>query len=80
MAAETVVELYRTQERRERFEFNAAVTITYFGNTATLQGLSGRFSHACWSELQQYLLGRGIRQIQYFRRGKLKTIQQGKQL
>lgn len=81
MAAEVITEVYRTQERRECFEFHAAVTITYFGDTATLQGMSGRFSRTCWREIEHYLSGRGIRQAQFFRRGELKTVQpQAKEL
>lgn len=73
MAAESVVEVYRTQENRQQYQFNAALTITYFGNEATLQGLSGRFSHQCASELFTYLKGRGVKTVRYIRRGRLIT-------
>lgn len=74
MAAESVVEVYRTQENRQQYQFNAALTITYFGSEATLQGLSGRFSRQCASEIFTYLKGRGVKNIRYIRRGRLVQI------
>lgn len=73
MAAEPIVEVYRTQENRQHYQFNAALTITYFGCEATLQGLSGRFSRQCASELLDYLKGRGVKTVRYIRRGRLVT-------
>lgn len=74
MAAEVVVELYRTQEIKERYQFCAAVTITYFGKRAMLQGLSGKFTLACWQELATHLKSKGVVAADYYRRGKLKTV------
>lgn len=74
MAAEVVVELYRTQEVKEQYRFCAAVTITYFGKRAMLQGLTGRFTPACWKELATHLKSKGVVAADYYRRGKLKTV------
>ncbi|HCU64541.1 MAG TPA: hypothetical protein DF774_02145 [Rheinheimera sp.] len=74
MAAETIVEIYRTQENKELFQFCSAVTITYFGKRAMLQGLTGRFTSTCWKELATHLRSKGIVAVDYYRRGKLKTV------
>lgn len=74
MAAEILMELYRTQEDRANYTFKAAVTISYFNRVAFIQGLSGELSVTCWKEIRTYLLSKGITEVQYLRRGKLKTI------
>jgi hypothetical protein len=74
VGAESLVEVYRTQECRDKFEFKAVVTITYFSDSATLQGLSGSFTKKCWFELQDYLVTRGVTKVQYFRKGNLVTL------
>lgn len=79
MGAETLVELYRTQECRKTFKFKSVVTITYFGTSAMLQGMIGTFSKACWYELQEYLISKEITLVQYFRKGTLVTLSQAKQ-
>lgn len=74
MAAETVTEIYRTQEKRALYQFKAVVTINYFNGVATLQGLCGSFSMQCWDEIAEHLKSRGIHTVRYLRRGKLKQI------
>lgn len=75
MAAETLVEVYRTQEDKSKFFFVSVCTITYFNDTAFIQGLSGSFTIQCWRELQAYLLSNPkVKKVEYIRRGKLKTI------
>lgn len=75
MAAETLVEVYRTQEDKSTFFFVSVCTITYFNDTAFIQGLSGNFTIQCWKELQEYLLKNPkVKKVEYIRRGKLKTI------
>lgn len=74
MVAQTVVEIYRTQEQAEKFQFKAVVTISYFADCAMLQGMSGTFTRECWRELQRYLLERGVNRVQYIRRGELVVI------
>lgn len=74
MAAEVIVEIYRTQEIREQHYFVAAVTISYFGRTAFIQGLSGTFTIKCWREITEYLMSKDIDQVQYYRHGNLRTI------
>jgi hypothetical protein len=78
MSAEIVTEVFRTQEDREKHKFSAVVTITYFNGTATLQGLSGKFSKSCWTELQEYLLSKGVQRVQFLRKGVLKVIDRDK--
>jgi hypothetical protein len=70
MAAEVLVEIYRTNEVRSAFTFDAVVTISYFGDTARLSGMSGSFSHYARKEVQAYLLKRGVKEVHYIRRGK----------
>lgn len=74
MGAESLVEIYRTQENKAKFEFKSVVTITYFGDSATLQGMSGTFNRNCWREIKLHLLKRGINRAMYIRRGKLVVI------
>jgi len=74
MAAESIVEIYRTQEDVSRHYFVAAVTITWFGKKAFIQGLSGTFSLQCWRELKDYLMSKGCIQAQYYRKGVLKIV------
>jgi hypothetical protein len=74
MTAETVVEIYRTQEDRGSHFFVSAVTISYFGNRAFIQGLSGTMTIRCWRELKQYLIERGVEEVEYYRKGVLKTL------
>lgn len=69
-----IVEVYRTQECKINYSFKSAVTISYFGDIAFIQGLSGTFTTKCWKEIYEYLEKKGIRQGQYFRKGKLKVI------
>lgn len=71
MAAECLVEVYRTNENKSQYQFTAVVTITYFGDEATLQGMSGSYSQRCHTELMSHLASRGVTKIRYFRRGKL---------
>ncbi len=73
MAAEAIVELYRTQEDREKHYFVSVVTVTYFGTTAFIQGLSGTFTIQCWKEIREYLISKGIKEVRYYRRGRLKV-------
>jgi len=74
MSAESIVEIYRTQERRDEHFFVSAVTISYFGRTAFIQGLSGTFTIKCWREVTEYLMSKDIDQVQYYRHGFLRTI------
>jgi hypothetical protein len=74
MAAETIVEVYRTQENRAEHFFVTAVTITYFGKTAFIQGLSDTMTIKCWREIREYLIGKGIEEVQYYRHGTLKVL------
>ena len=74
MSAEAIVEIFRTQENRSTYSFVASVTITYFGDTAFIQGLSGTFTTACWRELYAYFKARGVKEAKYYRKDVLKTI------
>lgn len=74
MTAEAIVEIYRTQEDKENKTFVAAVTLSYFGRIAMVQALSGTFSTTCWRELGEYLWGKDIDEIHYYRKGRLKII------
>jgi len=74
MTAEIIVEIYRTQQDCEKLTFVSAVTVTYFGNRAFIQGLSGTFTFKCWRELKQYLLDKGISEVEYYRKGRLKIL------
>ena len=72
MAAQTVVEIYRTSEHLGRYR--TALTITYFGDTAFIQAVSGTFTPYCWRELAAYFIIKGIKYYQYERRKNGKTI------
>ena len=74
MTAETIVEIYRTQENRELHSFVAAVTLSYFGRVAMVQALSGTFTVKCWRELSEYLWTKDIDEVHYYRHGKLKVV------
>lgn len=75
MSAQTVVELYRTQEDKTNYDFVSCITITYFGDVAFVQGLStAGFTTKCWRELYDYLENKGIKQVQYYRKGRLKVV------
>ena len=73
MSADVITEVYRTQEQRDIYKFKAALTISYFGKEATLQGLSGAITPQCVTELMAYLQAKGVTSVRYFRRGKLIT-------
>lgn len=75
MAAEVIVEVYRTQEHRPSYTFSAAITLSYFGEVVMLQGLSGTFSVNDWRELYSYFQSKGIKRALYFRKGKLKEVE-----
>ncbi|QCQ59223.1 hypothetical protein Barba19A_gp143 [Rheinheimera phage vB_RspM_Barba19A] len=74
MAEQTVVEVYRTQEDKANYDFVSCVTISYFDDIAFIQGLSGTFTTKCYKEIVDYLERKGMKQIQYFRKGRLKVI------
>lgn len=66
MSAQVVCEIYRTNENNGTFV--SAVTITYFGTEASIQGLSGTFTLSCWRELTDYLKTvKNIKTVRYFR-------------
>jgi hypothetical protein len=69
-----VTEIYRTQEAPDDYYFVSAVFITYFGDTAFVQGLSGTFTTKCWREVCSYLKSKGCQQVHYYRRGVLKVV------
>jgi hypothetical protein len=72
MGAQVVMEIYRTCECKDTNNFKAVVTLTYFGDTVFIQGMSGNFSKRCWLELYQYLTERGCTEAQFYRHGKLR--------
>jgi hypothetical protein len=74
MAEQTVVEVYRTQENKANYDFKSCVTITYFGDVAFIQGLSGEFSVRCGREIVDYLEKKGMKQMQYYRKGELRVV------
>lgn len=74
MGAQCIIEIYRTEENKELNKFECVVTISYFGQEATLQGLSGNFNLKSASEIKNYLRSKGISKIRYIRRGKLCVI------
>lgn len=74
MGAQTVVEVYRTGEDKVNKTFISCVTISYFDDIAFVQGLSGTFTTKCWREMYDYLEKKGCRQVQYFRKGRLKVV------
>lgn len=71
---QVIVEVYRTNEDKSNYSFTSAVTISYFDDTAFVQGLSGNFSRKCWNEIINYLTEKGLKKMQYIRRGKLKEV------
>lgn len=71
---QVVTEVYRTSEDKVNYTFVSAVFITYFGDVAFIQGLSGTFTTRCWKELYDYLEKKGIKQVQYYRKGELKVV------
>ena len=71
---QVVTEIYRTNEAKNNYTFTCAVFITYFGDTAFIQGLSGTFTTKCWREIVDYLEKKGIKQIQYYRKDRLKVV------
>lgn len=74
MSAQIVIEIYRTGEDRANYSFVSCVTISYFDDIAFIQGLSGTFTTRCWKEIYDYLEHKGIKQVQYFRKGRLKVV------
>ena len=74
MTAEILTEIYRTDEDRSIYKFSAVVTLSYFGDTCMLMGLSGGFSVDSWRELYTHLQSRGVTKAVYYRRGKLKEV------
>lgn len=72
MGAQSVVEIYRTAEHGGKYK--TAMTITYFDDAATIQGVSGTFTTECWRELMAYLIIKGIKYYQYERRKNGKVI------
>lgn len=74
MTAEVLIEIYRTNEDKSTYTFSAVVTISYFGNTATLQGMSGSFNKKSLMEIIHHLRSRNIKTIKYIRKGVLKEV------
>lgn len=72
MGAQSVVEIYRTAEHGGTYK--TAMTITYFDDSATIQGISGTFTNDCWRELMAYLIIKGIKYYQYERRKNGKNV------
>jgi len=71
---QVVTEIYRTQEHKANYTFVSAVFITYFSDVAFIQGLSGTFTTRCWRQIVDYLEKKGIKQIQYYRKDRLKIV------
>lgn len=71
---QVIVEIFRTAEDKANYDFKSAVTISYFGDIAFIQGLSGTFTTKCWREVVDYLENKGIKQIQYYRKDRLKIV------
>jgi hypothetical protein len=71
---QAVSEIFRTQEDKANYDFVSAVFISYFGDVAFIQGLSGTFTTRCWREIYDYLEKKGIKQIQYYRKDRLKVV------
>ena len=65
MAAQLICEIYRTGEYGGTFR--SAYTITYFNKTAQIQGLSGRFTRACFLELSHHFILMGIKCAEFIR-------------
>lgn len=74
MGSQVIAELYRTNEDKTNYTFTSCVTITYFGECAFVQGLSGTFTVACFRELSVYLGSKGITEVRYYRKDRLKVI------
>ena len=72
MGAETIVELYRTKEFNGTFSI--AVTISFFNNVATIQGLSGTVQPSDIKEILGYLKERGCTHAVYVRKSVVKSI------
>ena len=67
MGAQVIAEIYRSQELGSTF--SVAFTITYFGDTASIQGVSGSISPACIRELIAYLqMKSGINHLSFIRK------------
>lgn len=67
MGAQVIAEIYRSQELGSTF--SVAFTITYFGDTASIQGVSGSISPACIRELIAYLQTKpGITHLSFIRK------------
>lgn len=67
MGAQVIAEIYRSQELGSTF--SVAFTITYFGDTASIQGVSGSISPACIRELIAYLQTKpGINHLSFIRK------------
>lgn len=72
MGAETIVELYRTKEKNGTFSIS--VTISFFNNVATIQGLSGTVQLSDIKEILAYLKAKGCTHAVYVRKSGVKTI------
>lgn len=66
--------IYRTQEDKVNFTFVSAVFITYFGDVAMVSGLDTPLTTKCWRELYDHFEKEGIKQVQYYRKGRLKVV------
>mgnify|MGYP001627463770 CR=1 FL=1 len=67
MGAQVIAEIYRSQELGSTF--SVAFTITYFGDTASIQGVSGSISLLCVRELITYLQTKpGITHLSFIRK------------
>ena len=79
MAAEVIVEIYRTNENIEEHTFTSSIVITYTNGVAFIQALSSTMTLACWKEIRDYLISnpRVIR-AEYLRKGKLKILSRTK--
>lgn len=69
---QVVTEIYRTNENKALYTFTSCVTLTYFGKTVFVQGLSGTFTVACFRELECYLKSKGMKEVQYYRKDRQK--------
>lgn len=65
MAEQKLLSIYRTGEYGGTFR--NAYTITFFGDIATIQGLSGKFSWSDRMELAAYFILNGIKFYEYSR-------------
>lgn len=73
MGASRLVEIFRTEEKDGTFV--AAVTISYFGDTAFLSGLSGSLTISHIRELFAYLRSINIARCKYYRAKKDKVVE-----